>query len=147
MAGSLKDTAEASLLDLLFINTAWTNIGNAGGLLPSSAAGNFYIALYSVAPSDSSQGTECNYTGYARVAVARASGGWVRSGSNISNTAAITFGACSAIPQSAVAFAICTGGTTGVNDQIVWGDLTPVYPITVPNAPEFAIGDLDVNID
>ena len=147
MAGSLKDTAEASFLDLLFLNTAWTNVGNAGGLLPSSAAGNFYVSLFSVAPSDSAQGTECNYTGYARVAVARTSGGWVRSGNNMSNTAVITFGACSAGPQTAVAFAICTGGTMGVNDQIVWGDLTPTYSITVPNAPEFAVGDLDVNAD
>jgi hypothetical protein len=132
-------------LELLFKNTAWADIGNAGGLQPSSAAGNFYVALFSVAPTDTTQGTECNYTGYARVAVVRSGSGWTVATANNSNAAAITFGACSAGPQTAVAWAICKAGTAGVNDQIIWGDLDPTYSITVPNAPEFAIGDLDVN--
>jgi len=145
MAGNLKTTAKTALLQLLFQNAAFANIGNAGGLLPSSVAGNFYVALFSVVPTDTTQGTECNYTGYARVAVVRSGSGWAVATANNSNAGAITFGACSAGPQTAVAWAICLAGTSGVNDQIIWGDLSPTYSVTVPNAPEFAIGDLDVN--
>lgn len=35
---SMSDAAEAAFLDLLFLNTAWANVGNAGGLQPSGAA-------------------------------------------------------------------------------------------------------------
>ena len=95
MAGSKKDTFETALLTLLFNNTSLANIGNAGGILQSTVAGSFYIALYSAAPSDSAAGTEITYTGYARIAVARSSAGWTIAGTNpcnASNAAAVTFG-------------------------------------------------------
>ena len=147
MAGSKKDAFENDYLKLVFQNTNLANIGDATGLRGSSVAGNFYIALYTVAPSDSSQGTECNYTGYARVAVARTSGGWTVNTNNCSNTAAITFGQCSAGTNTAVAFAICKAGTIGVDDAIYWGDLTSSLAISSGITPEFAIGELDVNED
>jgi hypothetical protein len=145
MAGSKSNAFETSLLTLLFNNTAIANIGNAGGILPSSAAGSFYIALFTTAPSDSSAGTEANYTGYARKAVARTSSGWTISGNNASNAAAITFDACSAGTNTIVAFAIMTASSSG--DMIYWGDLTANLAVSAGIVPEFAIGDLDINED
>jgi hypothetical protein len=146
MAGSLKDTAETALLNLIFRNTDWAGIGDAGGLQNSAADGSLYIALFTAAPSDSAQGTECNYTGYARKAVGRTSG-WTVSGNNASNAAAITFDPCTAGSNTAVAFAICKAGTSGVDDAIIWGDLSANLAISAGITPEFAIGDLDVNLD
>lgn len=70
------DTHENSLMLLLFNNTSYANIGNAGGILQSTVAGSFYISLHTADPTEEgSQVTnEVTYTSYARVAVARASG-------------------------------------------------------------------------
>jgi hypothetical protein len=146
---SAKNDFETALLTLIFDNTAIANIGDAGGLQPSSADGNLYIALYTVTPSDSADGTECDYTGYARVAVLRdGSTGWTISGNAASNTAAVTFGQCTAgATDVAVAFAICTGDTEGASDQILWGPLTANLTIEVGVTPEFPIGALSITCD
>ncbi len=145
---SAKDGFETLLLTHIFQNTAVSGIGDSGGLLPSAGAGSLYIALFTVTPSDSAQGTECDYVGYTRKAVARSAAGWTIAGNNISNAAAITFGQClSGATDTAVAFAICQGSATGVNDQLLWGALSSNLDISVGVTPEFAIGDLDVNVD
>lgn len=150
MAGSKKDTFENDLFLLIFQNTNLANIGDATGLRGSTTAGSFYIALFTAAPSDSTQGTETSYTNYTRIGVVRSAAGWTVSGSNptnCSNAAAITFPQCGATGATLVAFAICKAGTTGVNDQIYWGDLTSNLVVSSGITPEFAIGDLDVNED
>lgn len=147
MAGSKKNGFETSLLEHIFQNADIANIGDAAGLQNSATAGSFYIALYTAAPSDSAAGTECNYTGYARVGVVRSAAGWTVSGGNCSNAAAITFGECTVGTNTAVAFAICTGDTEDVDDAIYWGDLTAELAISPGITPEFAIGDLDINED
>jgi hypothetical protein len=148
MAGSKKDTFENAILLCIFNNTTVTGIGS-DGLRGSTTAGNLYVALFkTVAPSDSVQGTELAYTGYARVAVARTSGGWTIAGNNCSNTAPVTFGICTGgAPETAISFAVCKASTIGVDDAIYWGDLTAPLVINVGITPEFAPGDLDVNED
>jgi len=149
MAGSKKDSFETALLQLIFENADITLIGDAGGLRGSVTAGNFYIALFKDGsePSDSAQGTECDYTGYARKAVARAAGSWVTASGATSNEAAITFDPCTGGSNTAGAFAICKAGTSGVDDAIYWGELTSPLAISSGITPEFAIGDLDVSED
>jgi len=145
MAGSLTNTAETDFLELLFTNLDWPNIGDAAGLQNSAAAGSFYIALYTVAPTDAAGGTECAYTGYARVAVARSAGGWTVAGANCSNAAAITFGENTGTSETGVAMAILTAATGG--DMIAWADLDANITIDNGTIPEIPIGDLDINMD
>lgn len=151
MAGSLSNAAETALLTLMFNNTDWAGIGDAGGLQNSASAGDFHVSLYTVTPSDSAPGTECDYTGYARVAVARSAGGWTISGNNVSNAAAVTFPACTGgDADTAVAFGICLSTTENTDDAIIWGAITdPVAGLVISPGitPNFAIGVLDVNID
>lgn len=147
MAGSKKDTFENDLLEHIFQNAEIANIGDGTGLRGSTTAGSFYIALFTTAPTDSAQGTECNYTSYARVAIARSGAGWTVTTNNCSNTAAVTFPTCTGGSNTALAFAICKAGTIGVDDAIYWGDLTASLAISNGITPEFAIGDLDVNED
>jgi len=141
---SATNQFETDLLELLFNNTDIANIGDGTGI-QGGTEGSFYIALYTVTPSDSAAGTECTYTGYAREAVARNSGGWTIAGDNASNAAAITFGECTAVPEDAVAFGIHTAITGG--DLLFWGALGATLSITAGVIPEFAIGDLDINAD
>lgn len=147
MAGSKKDTFETNILKLIFQNIDVANIGDAAGLQNSATAGSFYIALFTADPSDSAQGTETTYTNYARVAVARSSGGWTVSGNNCSNAAAITFPTCGVTGATLTAFAICLGDTEGADDAIYWGELTADLIVSAGITPEFAIGDLDINED
>jgi hypothetical protein len=149
MAGSKKDAFETAILQLIFNNTNLANIGDSTGLRGSSTAGNFYIALFKdgTEPSDSAQGTECDYTGYARKDVVRSSGGWTVASGACSNTAAITFAQCTAGSNTAGAFAICKADVEGVNDAIYWGELTSPLAISSGITPEFAAGDLDVTED
>ena len=147
MAGRKKTTFATALLQLIFENADITLIGDAGGLRGSVSAGSFYIALFKDGsePGDATQGTECDYTGYARKGVTRAAGSWVTASGATSNEAAITFDACSGSSNTAGAFAICKGAVEGTDDQIYWGELTSPLAISTGITPEFAIGDLDVS--
>src|SRR5438128_2535427 len=92
---SFSDTAESDVLKLIFQAVAIANIAdNAAG----SPLTNLYVALHTADPGETGvQNTsEASYTGYARVPVARTSGGWTLSGTaptQVANAAAITFGA------------------------------------------------------
>ena len=93
MAG-LSDASKLALLRLLFQNLAWADVGDAAGLQPSAAPGVFYIALHTADPGDAgNQSTsELSYTGYARVAVVRSTGGWTIVGTDqITNASPVVF--------------------------------------------------------
>lgn len=92
---ALTNYAETKILELLFENSDWANIGDASGLQGSSTAGSFYVALFTADPTDAgTQTNEADYTGYARVAVARSGSGWSTSSDTVDNVAAITFPEC-----------------------------------------------------
>lgn len=145
MAGSKTNTFETDILELVFTNTALANIGDGSGLQPSATAGSLYVALYTVAPSDAGGGTECTYTGYGRVAVARSGAGWTVASGVAENAAAVTFGACTAGSETAVAFSIMTAASSG--DMLFWGDLTANLNISAGITPEFAAGELTITED
>lgn len=140
---ALSNAAEASLLDLLFLNTAWANIGDAGGLQPSATAGNFYIALFTDWTSgETPTVTEANYTGYARKAVPRSGSGWSRTNEVISNAALITFDICTGGSSTVTHFGIYTASTAGT--LIMSGALGGSLAVSTNITPEFAIGALDI---
>jgi nucleoside phosphorylase len=63
-ADGMANAAATALLTLFFNNTAWANVGNAGGLLPSSVAGSLYLSLHTSSPAEAgTQATnEISYT-------------------------------------------------------------------------------------
>jgi hypothetical protein len=93
---SKPNTFENDLLKLIFQNTAIALIGDASGLQPAGAAGNLHVSLHTADPGEAgNQGTsEAGYTNYARVAVARTSGGWTITNNQFENAAAINFPQC-----------------------------------------------------
>jgi hypothetical protein len=147
MAGGRKDAFKTAYLQHVFQNADIANIGDAAGLQNSASAGNLYVALYTSAPTDSTQGTETSYTNYARVAVVRSASGWTVSGSNCSNAAAVTFPACGVTGATITSFTINKGATAGVDDAIHWADLTSSLVVNAGVTPSFAIGELDINAD
>ncbi len=137
---------ETGLLNLVFDNLAYANVGNAGGLQPSSAAGNFFVALHTADPGVSGDQTtnETSYTGYARVAVVRSSSGWTISGNSVSNTAAINFGLCTAGTPTITHFSIGTA-VSGADTMLYSGALTNSLAVSNGITPSFAIGALSVS--
>ncbi len=148
---SKSNSFETDFLELVFNNTNIANIGDATGLT-CATVGSFWVRLYTsaVTVDDSTIGTEAAYTGYVQygISVARTSGGWTIAGNNCSNTAAITFGACTAGTETIRFFAIWKDGAD-VTDayRLFWGQLTSDLAVSSGITPEFAIGDLDINED
>ena len=145
---SMSNAAEAALLDLLFLNTDWANIGDAGGLQNSAAAGAFYIALHTADPGEAgTQATsEVAYTSYARVAVARSGSGWSRTGSVVSNAALVQFPQCTGSTATATHFSIGLADT-GTGQIVLSGALSASLSISNGIQPQFAIGALQATAD
>lgn len=86
-----------SILRLIFNATNWANIADNTATSPIT---NIYVSLHTADPTAGNQTTsEVTYTSYARVAVARTTGGWTAS----------TAGSTS--PVSAITFPAGTGGS------------------------------------
>jgi hypothetical protein len=145
---SATNAFETDFLKHIFQNLAIANVGDASGLQPAATAGSFYVSLHTDDPGETGDQTtnEATYTGYARVAVARSAAGWTISGNEISNAAAVTFGACSAGSNTITHFGIGTAETTA-GHLLFSGELTAPLAVSAGITPEFAIGDLDVTAD
>lgn len=146
MSSGMGNTAESDLLKLLFQNTAWANLGSVAGLQPSSSAGSFFIGLATAALSGSSTQTssEAAYTSYARVAIARSSGGWTITGSSptiAENAAACTFPACTGGSETEQA-AVIGRDSAGAGEVIFWGALAANLVVSSGITPSFAINAL-----
>ena len=145
---SMSNSSENNLLKLLFQNTAWANIGDAGGLQPSSTAGSFYISLHTADPGEAGDQTtnEASYTGYARVAVARSSGGFTVTGDTVSNTATIQFGECTGGTAAVTHFAVGRA-SSGTGEIIYSGTLSATRNISSGITPLFNAGALQGVVD
>ena len=146
---SATNAFETACLSLYFLNTDHANVGDAAGLQNSAAAGSFYISLHTADPGEAGSQTtsETAYTGYARVAVARSGAGWTVSGGNASNAALVTFAACTASPGAAITYFGIGSDASGAGNLFFRGALSASYQPAVGNAPQFPIGDIDVNLN
>ena len=97
---SKSNAFENSLLKLIFNATAIANLADNAA---SSPLTNLYVSLHTADPGEAGdQSTsEATYTGYARVAVLRTTGGWT-----VTNN--------SASPVANIDFPNCTGGTNTI---------------------------------
>lgn len=145
---SKSDTAELNILKLLFNATAWANIADNAA---SSPLTNLYVALHTADPGDAgTQATsEATYTGYARVAVARTTGGWTCSGTSPAqavNAALVAFGACTAGTNTIthVSVGIASSGATAM---LYSGALGASLSVSAGITPQFAIGALAATED
>jgi hypothetical protein len=145
---SASNACETGLLALIFNNTDFANIGDAGGLQNSATAGSLYVSLHTADPGEAGDQTtsESAYTNYARVAVARSGAGWTVSGSNASNAAVITFPACGATGSTVTHFGIGTA-SSGAGVLLFSGALTASLAISNGVTPSFAVNQLDIDAE
>lgn len=145
---SKGNTFENELLLLIFNNDALPLIGDASGLQPSASDGSLYVSLHTGDPGEGGNQTtnEAAYSSYARVAVARTTGGWTVSGNNASNAALVQFPQCSGGSETLTHFAVGTASSS--TGKILYkGSLTSSLAVSSGIQPQFAIGELDITED
>jgi hypothetical protein len=140
---SATNSLETGLLALLFNGDALADVAQNDGSSPQTV---YYVSLHTASPGEAgSQNTsEAAYTGYARVAVNRNSGGWTVSGDTATNAAAIEFGQCTASPGSAISHVGLGKEATGAGTLQFYEALTSSITMQVGATPLFSAGELDI---
>lgn len=142
---SAGNTFENDIAKLIFNGTAIANIADNAA---SSPLANLYVSLHTADPGEAGDQTtnETSYTGYARVAVSRDSGGWTVSNNTASNTATVSFGANTSGTPTITHVAVGTA-SSGAGKLLVSGALTSSLAMQVGFTPQFTAGELDFTVD
>ena len=148
---SASSTFESDVLLLLLNNTNIANLGDVTGVRGSATAGSVFIALHTADPGETGNQTtnEATYTSYARVAVARSSGGWTISGTaptQAANAGVVSFPACTGGSNTITHFSIGRD-TSGTGEILISGALTASLAVSTGITPSFAIGALVATCD
>lgn len=148
---SKGDTWEADLLKLVFQNIGAALIGDATGLVPSTAAGSLFVALHTADPGEAGTQltSEATYTGYARATVVRSAVGFTVSGTSptqVANAAAVAFAACTAGANTITHFSVGTA-VSGAGKLLYSGALAASLAVSSGITPSFAISALAVTED
>jgi len=129
MAG-FSDYLEDKVLDHVFGGNAYT------------APSTLYVALYTVAPTDTGGGTEVSGGGYTRKTAA-----FTVSGTNptqASNTAAIEYPTATANYGTVVAVGIFDASSSG--NLMAYANLTSSKVVSTGDVFRFNAGDLDITL-
>lgn len=134
---SKSNALENDLLKLLFNGTAIANIADNAA---SSPLGNLYVSLHTADPGEAGdqETDECAYTGYARVAVARTTGGFTVTGNSVSPVGNIDFPKCTGGSETATYFGIGTDPSGG--GKLLYSGLL-VDPNDIPTPLPIAISN------
>lgn len=135
---SKSNTTETNLLKLLFNNTTWANLGDATGVLGSATAGSLFVSLHTADPGEAGDQTtsEISYTGYARVAVARTTGGWTVTNNSVSPVATVSFGLMTAGTGGTVTHFGVGRATSGTGELLYSGTVSPNISVTAGVTPQ-----------
>ena len=139
------DVLESELLNLLFLNDDFDNIGDAAGIQGSTAAGNLEISLHTATLNDTSTQTtsEAAYTSYARVSVARSAAQWTESSGTVDNDNAVTFPQATGGSETETDFGV---GSAVATELYIYDALTSSLAVSNGITPEFAAGALDISV-
>jgi hypothetical protein len=142
---SKGNTFENDILKLIFNATAIANIGDNAA---SSPLTSLYLSLHTGDPGEGGDQTssEANYTSYARVAVARNSGGWTVSGNEATNAALVQFPQCTGGSNTITYVAVGTA-SSGAGKLLYSGALSASLSVSSGIQPQFAAGALDITED
>jgi hypothetical protein len=131
---SKGDTFEADLLKLTFQAVAIANIADNAATSPLAS---LFVSLHTADPGEAgTQATsEISYTGYARVAVARTTGGWAITGNSISPVANVDFGAMTGGTGGTVTHFGVGVAVSGATKLLYSGTVTPNIAVTTGVTP------------
>ena len=132
------DTYENDLLKLIFNATAIANIADNAATSPIT---NIQVSLHSADPGEAGNQTtnECAYTSYARVAVARTSGGWTVTNNSVSPAAEISFPAATGGTCTVTHWAVGTA-SSGTGKLLYRGTVSPNISVSSGVTPKLTTG-------
>ena len=125
---AFTDFLENKLVAHTFSATAYTS--------PSTV----YVALYTVAPTDSTTGTEVSGGGYARQ-----SASFTTTGNAATNASAIEYPTATGNYGTVVAVAILDASSSG--NMLAYATLSASKPISTGDVFRIPAGDLDITLD
>jgi hypothetical protein len=130
---SKGNTFENDLVKLIFNATPIANIADNAAVSPLA---NLYVSLHTADPGETGSQTtsECAYTSYARVAVARTSGGWTVTANAVSPTANITFPAATGGTETVTHWAVGIA-SSGAGKILYKGTVTPNISVVTGVTP------------
>lgn len=120
---SISNTTETAIMKLIYQAVAWGNYADNAATTPET---NIVVALATADPADTGTmaTSEATYTSYARVNVARTTGGWTETTGSVSPVATISFPAGTGGTGTVTNFS--TGKSGGGASAILWsGTVTP----------------------
>lgn len=125
-----------SLLSLVFTATPWANIADNASASPLT---NLYLSLHTatVGTNDAQTTNETAYTNYARVPVARTSGGWTVSTNTSKNAALVQFAQCGASGATLTDVSVGTA-SSGAGHVLYTGALNSSLAVSNGIQPQFA---------
>jgi hypothetical protein len=133
MSGGTGSTFANDLLKLIFNATAIANIADNAGASPLT---NLFVSLHTGDPTTGNQTTsEAAYTSYARVTVARTSGGWTVSTNTVVPAATISFPAATGGSETETFAAIGTA-TSGTGKVLFAGAVSPTIAVSNGVTPQ-----------
>lgn len=130
---SKGNTFETDLLTLIFNATAIANLADNAASSPFT---NIYVSLHTADPGEAGTQTtsECAYGAYARVAVARTSGGWTVSAGSVSPVANIDFPLCTSGTETVTHFGV--GTVISASGKLLYsGTVTPNIAVSTGVTP------------
>ena len=129
-------TFSNDLAALIFNATAIANIADNASASPAT---NLYLSLHTASPGIGGAQTtnETAYTNYARIAVARTSGGWTVASGAAANTALAQFPQCGASGATITHVAIGTAAS-GSGKVLYAGALSASLAVANLIQPQFA---------
>ncbi len=133
-----SSTFDNDFLKMVFNATPIANIADNAATSPLT---NLYVALHTADPTaaGTQSSNEATYTGYARVSVARTSGGWTVTGASISPVAAITFPACTA-GTNTITFWSVGVASSGATKILYSGAVSPSISVSAGVTPQLTTG-------
>lgn len=129
--------------DLYEIDILKATTGQATTILSTTPLANVYLALFTVAPTDSTAGTEVTGGSYARI---DSKGKWATPAAGaVATNAVCTYPTATVDWGTIVAFAVMTAITAG--SMLMWGTLTASKTVNSGDTPSFASGALTLTED
>lgn len=111
---------------------------------PYRSGATQYLALFTADPGESaSLAAEATYTGYARVALTKATA-WTGGANPFTNAALIQFGACTAGSDALTHFAV-VDTSSGAVSMMISGALSGTLNVSSGIQPQFAVGALSIS--
>ena len=142
---SFGNTFENDLVRLLFNATAIANVADNAASAPLT---NLYLSLHTGDPGEAGDQTtsEAAYTSYARVAVARTSGGWTVTNNQAVNAAEVAFPQATGGSATVTHVGIGTA-SSGAGKLIASFALTASLAVSNLITPRFAAEALTFSVD